>query len=208
VRSFLQRSLLLATRAFPASALAVPVDFTGAAGQMVAGTGQLAVAELGELTFSAAPTQSLITWNAGFGLGIDCVGSHLCVADELDEIDTFEVLTINFVDGPVLLDDITLSQIFVEGPFGIIVEGGFLFGDRFALQFDAADDGSNDGWLNVAVGRQVEWVKVTAALGWSKDFSLASLNARRIVPTPEPAAMLLFLAGSAVVAVGLRRAAR
>jgi hypothetical protein len=198
------RLALLAALVVPVSARAVALDFTGATGQTVAATGEITDAELGTVTFSALPAGSPITWTSGAGLGIDCVGSLLCALDKPSEIDTLEVLAVSF-DAPVLLSSVTFSQIWVEGPYGIVVEGGYLLGDTFALHFDA-DDGSNDGWLDVAVGKQVEWLAITAAGGWSKDFSLARLEATRTLPTPEPAAMALFVGGLGVVALGIRKA--
>lgn len=214
---------LLSVFSAPATSGAATLDLAGAAGSAIAaGFADSAVysgdAAFGNVTVTANPAGSDLTYVAGSGLGIDCIGSALsCRLDNANQIDTGEILKVSF-ERSLLVTSVEIRNLagtdFGIGKFTIhIDEGGAVVGSGFDIAFDS-DAAGADGVLSLAINR---WATSLSFVPNGKIFDAFSVAGISIAggagpvapapssPIPEPSSVLLMLFGAGLVATQVRK---
>ncbi len=219
------RPLVSAALVFAASAAlvasnagAATLNLTGSVGSGIASGTDGSVtysgnSAFGDVTFLATPSGSDITWTSGSGLGINCPYSTPgCSTDTAYQIDTPEIMTVRFDDGPLYLTSVDIALLSTTGSYTLRVdETGSIVGTGFDIDFDS--DNATNGALTVQVNRWVTSIRLIPDTGEQNDFTLARLriDENRSYPgspgnpIPEPSSVLLMLVGAGIVATQVRR---
>ena len=171
------------------------IDFTTAA-DWVAGDGVQtfsSTTQYGEVSFVATPPAGLLNFTDGIGLGIDC--SSCGFVDVAELIDDGESVFIQFLDGPVTVYAVQLTDMAVF-EFGKVLDDEntavWMFGDM-------------SGETNqFSIGLEVDWIRVIPLT--DSNFGLAAINVGSVdTPIPEPGSSALFSIGALLVAFAIRQ---
>jgi hypothetical protein len=223
MRSLLSAAVvLIASAGFAVAPSAATLNLTGATGQNIASGSDGDVvysgnAAFGDVRFIAGPYGSDLTWSEGNGLGVDCpLTSRGCLLDSRFQIDTPEVLTIQF-DRSVFLTSVDISQLSTTRILFLnFDETGSIVGDGLDADFDS--DFASNGSLTVRINQWVSQIHLVPDRGEQNDFSLARLRIDEFRlppappggpgpanPIPEPSSVLLMIVGAGIVATQIRR---
>ncbi len=223
MRSVLRSALACVLLLAAGSARAATIDLTGAIGSAIAaGNADTVVysgsSAFGDVTFSADPTGSDLTYQAGNGLGIDCRGGEVaCLLDNYSQVDTGEVLSISF-ERPLFVTSVDIRNLFGTslgiGRYRVqIEEGGSVVGSSFAIDF-SSEDASAAGGLNLSVNRWASSIRFVPDGGFFDAFSVAGITIDELAsalpapstsPIPEPSSVLMMLIGGALVVSQVRK---
>ncbi len=205
MRGWTAAAVALGVSAWSGAAHALLVDFRSA--EFAAAdlqTSFSASADGVELVFTPMPTPSArLYWDATDGFGVR-------YAYETDEIEGRETLLIQFSE-QVWLQEVQLTDLFYES--GYLERGAYELDASGALVGFAADPSQGagtNGVRSLAVGAYAHSIAFSAPgrlNGENHEFSVSGLRFEARRPVPEPAAVALFGAGLAAVALALRRAA-
>jgi hypothetical protein len=206
---------------FAGSTSAATLDFTDSLGSVIASGNDGTVtysgnAAFGDVSITASPEGSDLTWTQGNGLGIDCPsGVRGCFIDSPYQIDPREVLTIQF-ERSVFLTSVDIAMLNTTGIYFLqIDEKGSVNTGGTQIDFDS-DDAEN-GTLNVDINQWVSVIHLVPEWGAGNDFTLARLQIDEFRvppapdggpysnPIPEPSSVLLMLVGAGIVATQVRK---
>lgn len=200
--------VLVGLLGFVSTAAASFIDFRTGAYSAANGTNGygFATADGVSATATAGPTGASISWEAGDGFGVN----FLDTSGLKDEIDGIEYLTLSFSES-VYVDQVLITDLFVEGFLGWRVETGSATTDSGTTWFKAS--GASSGELMLSLGQNITGITFRAASLVGHDFSVGGISAVRSalsasVPELDPnasgSAMALLLGGVAC-AMGRRR---
>ena len=176
------------------------VDFTDA-DSWTAGDGVQtfsSTTEVGAVQFDATPPEGRLNFTDKIGLGIDCGGCPVENPPRFDNpllIDDGEAVLISFLDGPVTVHAVQLTEMAVF-EFGKVVDDEntavWMFGDM-------------SGELQqFSIGLEVDWIRIVPLT--DSNFGLAAINVSSADrPIPEPGSSALFSIGALLVAFAIRR---
>ena len=136
------------------------------------------------ITFTAMPTGSKLTWEAGDGIGIQSSWG----GKKYEEINHPEILKVEF-DQKVYLSKIYLTDLFIENGYsekGIYSLDG---GSSWTLFSAATDSGNGELTISLNSATLVQYLLFTAPFPRKHDYTLAKLDVSA-VPIPAAAWLL------------------